>query len=146
MGGRDSPKVSPVVAERGKAHGPVKEELVGGFLDGAVGEGGARQNLLCSLRVAGDDEAGESEGERHEVVSSEGARQGGEVSMCGEAGRSEEDSRGAGNCRSRTGEKPSEATGEEEEGSCEHDGGGECRRKCRGEKDEDVLCVHIGEL
>lgn len=78
MVGGDPAEAPPVVAVGGEAHGAVEEEEVGGFLDRAVGEGGAAEDLLGGVGVAGDDEAREADGEGHEVLGFEGFGEGGE--------------------------------------------------------------------
>jgi hypothetical protein len=61
--GADAPQRAPVVAGGGEAHGAVEEEPPRRVLDGAVGEGGAGQELPHRVRLAGHDKARETYGE-----------------------------------------------------------------------------------
>jgi hypothetical protein len=64
---RHAAERAPVGAVRGEADGAVEEEPVRGLLDGAVGEGGAAEQLPRDVRVAGDHRPGLAEGERHQT-------------------------------------------------------------------------------
>lgn len=57
MGGCDAAESAPVVSSGRESHGAVEEEKARGFLDGAVGEGGAGEDLPGGVGMAADEEA-----------------------------------------------------------------------------------------
>lgn len=57
---------SPVDTVRGETDGAVEHEAVGGFLDWAISEDRALENLFGHVRVAGDNGSRVAEAEGHE--------------------------------------------------------------------------------
>lgn len=148
VSGGDPSEIPPVFAKRREAHCPMKQQLVGRFLDRAVGEGRAVEDLFGGLGLASDDKASEADGEGHQAGSFEGVGEAGEGLVGGGGGEGEEDAGGAGDWPAvGPGEGPRDAArGEEEEGGKEEGDEEERGERDGGDEEGEVEVVgrHFG--